>query len=585
MIRHRPLDTTFAGAITVAVLAGLAAGCDRKAAPAPAAPTATASNASAPTGPNWFTDITASTKVAFHHVAGTNWFMADQVGSGVVIQDFDNDGHADLYFVQNGGTNSTAHNTLYRHLADGTFADASAGSGTDLAGRGMGAIAGDVNNDGLADLVVTEYGAVHLLLNTGGLRFKDVTSAAGIDNPRWAVPASFIDFDRDGRLDLVVGNYLDYDPTQVCHDVQGNRDFCSPEAFPPTATRLWRNLTSTPGAAPQFEDVTERTGLTRAPGAALGLVCADFTGDGWPDIFCADDGRPNRLFVNQRNGTFRDEAAMRGLAFNAMGRTAANMGVAFADFDGDGRGDVFVTHLTEEFHSLFRQDQSGLFIDAIAQAGLQQQAWRGTGFGTVAADFDGDGAPDIAIANGLVSRLNPPQTPPAAGLNPWWNTYAQKSQVFRNAGGGRFTDISPANGALAGSAMVGRSLAIGDLDEDGAPDLILATIAGPARLLRNTVSPRGHGITLRLVDPKAGGRDVIGAEVSITAGGRRQWAVLQPATSYLANHEPVLHFGLGSATAVETVVVQWPDGAREAFAGAKPGMRTTLRKGDGQRAP
>lgn len=568
-----------------ALIAAVVAGCDRKAANAPAGATTPATLATAPGNSGWFTDATAAMKLRFTHVAGTNWFMADQVGSGIVIQDFDNDGHADLYFVQNGGTNSAARNALYRHLADGTFADASAGSGTDLAGRGMGAIAGDVNNDGLADLVVTEYGAVHLLLNTGGLRFKDVTRTAGIDNPRWAVPASFIDFDRDGRLDLVVGNYLDYDPTQVCHDVQGNRDFCSPEAFPPTATRLWRNLTPAPGAEPVFEDVTERTGLTRAPGAALGLVCADFTGDGWPDIFCADDGRPNRLFVNQRNGTFRDEAAMRGLAFNAMGRTAANMGVSFADFDGDGRGDVFVTHLTEEFHSLFRQDQAGLFIDAVAQAGLQQQAWRGTGFGTVAADFDGDGAPDIAIANGLVSRLNLPQSPPAPGLHPWWHLYAQKAQLFRNGGSGRFTDISSPNPALSGDAMVGRSLAVGDLNEDGAPDLIVGTIAGPARLLQNAVPKRGVGITLRLVDPKAGGRDAIGAEAVLVAAGRRQWAVLQPATSYLAHHEPVLHFGLGAATSIESVAVLWPDGSREAFAGVKPGSKHTLRKGDGTRQP
>ncbi len=531
----------------------------------------------------WFEDITDRSGVKFVHATGTNCFMPDQVGSGVVLFDFDRDGRLDLYCVQNGIDTPGAHSQLFHQEADGTFHDVSKGSGTDLASRGMGAIAGDVNNDGFPDLVVTEYGAVRLLLNAGQGHFREVSREAGIDDPRWAAPASFIDFDRDGRLDLVVGNYVDYDPTQKCQDVQGRPDFCSPQAFAGTATRLWRNITPPGGGAPKFADVTASSGLASSPGDALGLVCADFDGDGWPDIFVSDDGRPNRLFMNRHDGTFREEAAVRGVAFNAMGRTAANMGTAFADGDGDGMGDLFVTHLAEEFHSYFRQDQRGIFLDSVAQAGLQQSGWRGTGFGTVLVDFDADGAPDLAQVNGLVRRATPGQTPVRAGVNAWWGRYAQRPQVFRNTGRGHFQDFSEVSPSFSGTAFVGRSLAVGDLDGDGAPDLVAGGLGGPALLWRNRIAGRGHWVTLQLTEPRFGNREAIGAEAVVTAGGKRRWAVLQPATSYLSSHEPVLHFGLGAATALDSVEVQWADGSKETFPGGPADRRLVLRHGEGRK--
>ncbi len=531
----------------------------------------------------WFTDHTDAARLRFTHRAGTNYFMPDQVGSGIAVLDADGDGRWDLYFVQNAGPRGGARNQLFHQEPDGTFRDVSTGSGADLDGPGMGAIAGDVNNDGRTDLVVTEYGAVRLLVNAGDGRFTVAGPEAGLDNPRWAAPVSFLDFDRDGWLDLVVGNYVDYDPTQVCQDVQGRRDFCAPQAFAATATRLWRNVTGTPGAAPRFRDVTEASGLTRAPGVALGLICADFDGDAWPDIFCADDGRPNRLFLNRRDGTFVEEAMVRGLALNAMGRTAANMGVAYRDLDGDGLGEVFITHLTEEFHALYRQDRRGWFIDAVAPSGLQHQSWRGTGFGAVLEDFDADGDPDLAFVNGLVRRAVPGQTPVLEGVDPWWARYAQKAQLFRNEGRGRFTEVSTNNPAFCGLAQVGRSLAVADLDADGAPDLIVGTTGGPARIFRNTAPRAGGWIALRLVDPRAGGRDAIGAEVTFTAGDRTAWAVLQPATSYLVSHAPVLHFGLGTAARVDAVRILWPDGRQETFRDLAAGRVHTLAQGEGKR--
>ncbi len=528
--------------------------------------------------PEWFSDITAPSGLKFTHVAGTNYFMPDQVGSGVALLDYDNDNRLDIYLLQNGGTNSAARNQLFHQEPDGTFKNVSDGSGLDVAGRGMGAFAGDVNNDGLIDLLVTEYGAVRLFQNLGGGKFREVTRSAGLDNPRWAAPASFIDYDRDGWLDVVVGNYVDYDPTHICNDVHGQQDFCAPKSFGDTSARLWRNLTTRAGSAPHFEDRTEQSGIFRAPGAALGIVCADFNGDTWPDIFCADDGRPNRVFINKTNGTFIEEAVGRGLAYNAMGAPAANMGVALADVDGDGLGDVFVTHLTDEFHSLFKQGPRGVFSDQIAPAGLQQQSWRGTGFGTVFADFNCDGAPDVAWANGLVQRLQPGQKPVAAGVHPWWARYAQKAQLFVNDGG-KFRDISGSQVALSGTAVVGRSLAVGDIDNDGAPDLLLCAVGGPVRLLRNVAPGRGHWMKLRLLLPQQGNRDAIGAEVIVSAGGKKHWAVLQPATSYLASNDPVLHFGLGPATTIDSVEVLWPDGSKEAFSGGAADKLMVLKKG------
>src|SRR5207249_1731001 len=262
-------------------------------------------------------------------------------------------------------------------------------SGLDIAGYCTGVAIGDVNNDGWPDVLVTQYGGLKLFLNNGNGTFTDVSREAGLDSVLWGMSACFVDYDRDGWLDLVVVNYVKYDVTRLCYDGQGRRDYCHPSQFPGSVANLYRNLgTEKQGgraglAAIHFEDVTEKAGLGRLPGPGLGVVCADFNGDGWPDILVANDAKPNHLWINQRDGTFKEEGVPRGIGYNAMGRAEANMGIAIGDVDGDGLFDVFVTHLTDETNTLWKQGPRGIFQDRTVGLGLASPRWRGTGFGTV----------------------------------------------------------------------------------------------------------------------------------------------------------------------------------------------------------
>ncbi|MEO8353809.1 MAG: VCBS repeat-containing protein, partial [Chthoniobacteraceae bacterium] len=328
----------------------------------------------------WFADITEKTGVDFQHDCGqgADYFMPANIGSGLALLDYDNDGRLDLYLVQNAGADSSARNRLFHQEIDGQFTDVSSSSGLDVAGWGMGVAVGDVDNDGACDVVVTEFGAVRLFQNEGSGKFRELT-ASGVSNPLWAVSACFFDYDRDGWLDLVVGNYVNYDPHRVCFDESGRRDFCGPQTFQGSVTKLFRNRGVQPGA--RFEDVTVPSGLGAVHSSALGVATADFDGDGWPDIFVASDGEPNRLWINERTGTFRDEALQRGVAVNGMGRPEGDMGIALADVNGDHVFDVFVAHLIEETHTLWMQSPRGLFQDRTAPSGLARPRWHGTGFG------------------------------------------------------------------------------------------------------------------------------------------------------------------------------------------------------------
>lgn len=539
----------------------------------------------------WFVDVSESRGLAFTHDPGPlgQYFMPEMVGSGAALFDYDNDGRLDIYLIQNGGPDSASINRLFHQEKDGHFRDVTEGSGLGIKGRGMGVAVGDIDNDGWPDVLVTEFGQVRLFHNNRNGTFSDVTQAAGIDNPFWTTSASFVDFDRDGWLDLVLVNYVKYDAHKMCSGPDGRQDYCGPSSFQHAVTKLYRNggrvaPSASESGLPRFEDVTVRAGLTRAPGPGLGVYCADFDGDGWPDLLIANDGKPNHLWMNQRNGTFKEEAMLRGIGCNSIGRSEANMGIAVGDIDGDGLFDVLVTHLSEETHTLWSQGPRGYFQDRTVKSQVTQSRWRGTGFGTVLADFNHDGALDLAIANGHV-RLNASRPIDPQGLEalgPHWGRYADHNQLFANDGRGHLKDVSAdLGGDLCRRPTVARGMAVGDLDGDGALDLLVTAVGEPARLFRNVAPSRGHWLIVRAIDPALGGRDAYGAEVSVEAGGRKWFRIIQPASSYLCSSDPRAHFGLGAADRIDGLIVCWPDGSRERFAARDTDQVVLLRKGEG----
>jgi hypothetical protein len=483
-------------------------------------------------GPAWFADATERVGLHFVHDPGPlgKYFMPQIFGSGAALFDFDGDGRLDLYLLTNGGPKSDSINRLYKSLPDGSFKDVTDGSGLGIAGHNMGVAIGDVNNDGRPDVLVTQYGGVKLFLNLGGGKFQDITDAAGLANPAWGTSAAFFDYDRDGWLDLVIVNYVDYDPTWVCKDPGGKPDYCTPQAFPYSVSRLFHNRGSAKDEAVRFEDVTVQSGLGKYVGPGLGVLCADF--------------------------------------------------------DGDGLADLFVTHLRNETNTLWRQGPRGLFADRTGEAGLLRPLWQGTGFGTVLGDFDLDGHLDLAIVNGHVVRTG---ATPAQELGPYWGAYGDRNQLFANDGHGRFTDISPRNPPFCGRWNVARGLAAGDFDGDGKLDLLVTTIGAKARLYRNVAPTTGHWLAVRARLPsprdradRTKDRDALGAEVVVEAGARRWVRLIHAASSYLSSSDPCAHFGLGETAQVDRITVLWPDGSREQFDGTRADRMVELRQGQGR---
>jgi hypothetical protein len=535
-------------------------------------------------GPAWFEDVTDRVKLTFVQDAGPlpvngKYFYPQTAGTGCALLDFDNDGRLDIYLLHNGGPQGT-RNQLFHQEKDGTFTDVSAGSGLDIAGYGMGVAVGDMNNDGLPDVLVTEYGRIRLFLNQGSGKFKDVTKEAGLEGKMWGTSAAFFDYDRDGWLDLFVVCYVDLKPDVECPGLDGKPDYCGPQRFEGTSSRLYHNTgVANPGGVPRFEDVTVKAGIDKAPGPGLGIVVADFNGDHWPDVLVSNDGKPNHLWINQQNGTFVEEAKKFNIAYDNFGKSMAGMGIAVGDLTGDRSLSIYMPHLDNETNTLWTQNgPGGMFHDATLKARVARGAWPGTGFGSVFADFNHDGELDLAIVNGGVQRaLRPDET----YSDPFWKWYVQRNQLFMNEGGGRFKDISPSEKAFCGTALCGRGLACGDVNGDGALDLLVSSVAGPARLYYNVAPNRGNWLMIKAVDTALGGRDAYGAKLTVTGGGRRWTGVIQPAYSYMNSNDPRAHFGLGKVDKVDSIHVVWPDGKEESFPGQAANQVIVLRKGTG----
>jgi hypothetical protein len=576
-----PMTTRRLVAWLLAIAVGLA-GCRSGSTPTPAP--------DEPEGPAWFEDVTDAVGLDFVHDPGPTdrYFMPQSMGSGAAFI-HENDGTLYLYLLRNAGPDSKSVNRLYR-WQDGRFRDVTAGSGLDVAGFSMGVAVADVNNDGLPDVLLTEYGGVKLFLNRGGGHFEDVTAESGLSNPLWGVSAAFLDYNCDGWLDLVIVNYVDYNPKLECISPWGVKDYCGPSSLPGTCSKLFRNLG--PGPRPdgkmarvRFEDVSFASGIGRLPGPGLGVVCADFDGDGWPDIFVANDGMANRLWINQHDGKFVDEAMTRGVAYTATGKAYAGMGIAIGDVDNRGLLDLYVTHLGHETNTLWKQGpKRGHFHDQSVESGLTNSRWRGAGFGTLMADFDLDGFLDIAVVNGRVNRIGAAHGEELG----FWSAYAERNQLFANDGQGHFRDLSEANKALCGRWNVARGLARADYDDDGAPDLLVTTIGDRARLFRNVAPDRGHWLKVRALQPtpdRNAQRDAYGAEVHVRSAGGEYLRLINPAESYLCSSSPLAHFGLGKTTRYESIRVTWPDGDQreEVFEGGSADRTIILRRGEGRR--
>ncbi len=516
--------------------------------------------------------------VHFNGMSGELYFV-EIVGSGAALFDADGDGDLDAYLVQGnllGAAADPAHrDRLFRNRLVETgelaFEDVTEQSGMVSDGYGMGVAAGDVDNDGDVDLYVTAFGANRLYRNDsadndpaggGAIRFTDITGASGTGDERWSTSAAFTDYDLDGRLDLYVANYVSFTLAthKECYAETSARDYCGPLSYQPYPDRLLRGI-----GDGKFEDVSGSARIVTAFGGALGVVASDFNSDGRPDFYVANDGLANQLWINQGSGddggpvTFSDQALLAGCAYNRDGQAEGSMGIGAADFDDDGDDDLFMTHITGETNTLFR-NHDGLFDDDTRKTGLGMPSRAATGFGTAFFDHDNDGRLDLLVANGAVKTIE--KLALAGDPFPLHQTNQLFSNLAGDGGAVRFSEVTARAGEAFALSEVSRGAAFGDVDNDGDADVLVVNNNGRARLLLNRVGQDRSWLGLRLVHEN--GRDAYGARVAcVLAGERTLWRRPRADGSYCSSNDPRVLFGLGEAAAVEAVRVHWPDGRSE----------------------
>lgn len=546
---------------------------------------------------DWFTDRANEVGLHFVHFNGMSgeFYFPEIMPPGVGLLDYDNDGDLDAFLVQgemmgSGKPLSDAmfkpvgplplKSRLYRNdlevRADGTrtlrFTDVTDQSGIDGRGHGMGIAAGDIDNDGWVDLLLTYLGRNRLYRNNRDGTFTEVSASSGIDAPGWGISASFVDYDRDGWLDLYVGNYVRYEfaSDRKCTVLSDRRSYCGPEHYDRQTDRLYRNR-----GDGTFADVTATAFIaSEAFGPALGVATADFNNDGWMDAYVANDGRANLLWLNQHNGTFKSPGLLSGAAVNEQGKPEASMGVDAGDFDNDGDEDLVMTHLPNEGHNLYLNDGSGIFNDRSMASHLHSHSMGNTGWGAAWVDVDNDGWLDIVAVHGA---LHPK---PGRPDDPF--PFDERNRIFRNTGDGRLADVTEEAGAAFQVLEAGRGAAFGDIDNDGDIDVLIGNLNGPVRLLVNNIGNRAHWIGLRLVG--SGGRDMLGARVEIRRrDGRSLWRRVHSDGSYASANDPRVLIGLGQSTTPPVVRVRWPSGELEEWSDVKLDQWTTLKQATGQR--
>ena len=526
----------------------------------------------------WFEEVAAKAGIQFHYQSGhrpEQFYIPEIMGGGVGLLDYDNDGWLDVYCVQGGSLYPDAKlkpgNKLFRNLGGWRFEDITDKAGVAGHGEyGMGCACGDYNGDGWMDIYVTNLGRNTLYRNNGNGTFTDVTEQAGVGGNSWSTSAAFFDYDHDGNLDLVVANYIKWSPDREiqCSSRGGKLDYCSPMDYKaPAMVTLYHNR-----GDGTFEDVTVAAGLDKVYGNGLGVAIGDLDHNGWLDVYVANDAMPNQLWLNQGDGTFKDEAMFRGCAVSALGVPEAGMGVVAVDLMQRGCLDLFITHLVGEANRLFL-NTNGFFLDWVHPKGPGVTSWPFTGFGVGFFDFDRDGLLDLYVANGRVKYG-------AADYDPK-DPYAEPNQLLKGFARGEFEEM-PNAGLATPLIATSRGCAFGDLDNDGAIDIVVINRDGPAHVLRNiTGSAERHWVMFRV--QSRNGIDALNSLLRIQAGGSVQWRQLSPNQGYCSSHDPRVHFGLGAATRIDSLTIHWAKGDEEIFGPFAANATYSVRRGTGRR--
>ena len=527
-------------------------------------------------GPISFTDTTAQAGINFKHNSGAfgKKYLPETLGSGCAFIDYDNDGWQDVLLINSmswpghGGTKSYA--ALYHNNKNGTFTDVTKDAGLAIEMYGLGCAIADYDNDGLDDIYITCLGPNHLFRNLGNGKFQDVSSKAGVGDPGFSTSAAWFDYDKDGKLDLFVCNYVDWsiDKDLYCTLDGKNKSYCTPESYKGQSSTLYHNR-----GDGTFENVTERAGLKDPACKSLGVAIIDYDSDGWLDLFVANDTQPNKLYRNNGNGTFTDNAMTAGVAFSEAGVARAGMGADAADYDGSGRQSLIIGNFSNEMMALYHNEGTGLFIDEAPTSTIGRASLLTLTFGCFFFDYDLDGLPDIFAADGHVSDdISTVQEKVR---------YAEPPHLFRNLGKKKFEEVTTSLGHALQQAMVGRGAAYGDFDNDGDLDLLVTANNGKARLLRNEGGNQNNLLRIKTVGT-ASNRDGIGAKVTLKLSAQAKlWSMVKSGSSYCSQSELPLTFGLGKADKVSSIEVAWPSGRVDVASDVNANQFITIQEGKG----